>query len=379
MTPPPTPDPVVGSVAFVRMLRQAGVPVSVDAAVTYAAALAVVDVAAADDVFWVGRATLVRRAEDHDTYAAVFAAFFGGVPISARGATPEPLTLAIDDPDVDGLDGDEHLDGSRQVTVRFSSAETLRHADFATLSDDERAEAWRLIDQLRVTGASRPARRRHRTLRSSGPVDLGATVAEALRTDGEAIRRRHTRAGTRHRAVVLLVDVSGSMEPYARALLRFAHAATTARRRVEVFSLGTQLHRLTRELDRRDPDDALARAAAVIHDYSGGTRLGDGLRAFNDEWGVRGMARGAIVVILSDGWDRGDPAAMSEQMARLARVAHRIVWVNPLKHTAGYAPLARGMAAALPYCDEFVDGHSVESLERLAAVVAGHAPTRRPA
>jgi uncharacterized protein with von Willebrand factor type A (vWA) domain len=173
--------------------------------------------------------------------------------------------------------------------------------------------------------------------------------------------------------VVLLCDVSGSMEPYARALLRFLHAAVTARGagRVEAFALGTRLTRITRELSWRDPDSALADAARAVSDMAGGTRLGDGLQEFNDRWGVRGMARGAVVVIMSDGWDRGDPDRLGEQMARLHRVAYRVVWVNPLKAAAGYAPLARGMAAALPHVDEFVEGHSLASLQHLALVVAG--------
>jgi uncharacterized protein len=179
---------------------------------------------------------------------------------------------------------------------------------------------------------------------------------------------------------VLLVDVSGSMEPYARALLRFAHAAVSARGTgaVEVFTLGTRITRITRPLSWRDPDTALAEAGAVVEDWSGGTRLGAGLALFNDRWGIRGMARGAVVVILSDGWDRGDPAELAAQMARLARVAQRVVWVNPLKASAGYAPLARGMAAALPYVDEFVEGHSMGALEELARVIGGVGERRSP-
>jgi uncharacterized protein with von Willebrand factor type A (vWA) domain len=163
------------------------------------------------------------------------------------------------------------------------------------------------------------------------------------------------------------------MEPYARGLARFAHAAVTSRRsgRVEVFTMGTRLTRITRELGRRDPDSALARAARSVSDWSGGTRLGSSLQEFNDGWGVRGVARGAIVVICSDGWDRGDPALIGSEMRRLARVARRVVWVNPLKASPGYAPLARGMAAALPFVDQFVEGHAVSSLERLAEIIAG--------
>jgi uncharacterized protein len=171
---------------------------------------------------------------------------------------------------------------------------------------------------------------------------------------------------------VVLLDVSGSMEPYARALARFAHAAVAARRRgqVEVFALGTRVTRITRELSTHDPDEALRRAGGAVADWAGGTRLGDGLRRFNDRWGVRGLARGAVVVILSDGWDRGDPTVLGDELARLRRVAYRLVWVNPLKASPGYAPLARGMAAALPHVDEFVEGHSVASLEALGEVIA---------
>jgi uncharacterized protein with von Willebrand factor type A (vWA) domain len=192
------------------------------------------------------------------------------------------------------------------------------------------------------------------------------------------IRRSWRSPVERPRRLVLLLDVSGSMEPYARGLARFAHAAVTARRsgRVEVFTMGTRLTRITRELARRDPDSALARAAQSVHDWSGGTRLGTSLQEFNDEWGVRGLARGAIVVICSDGWDRGDPALIGSEMRRLARVARRVVWVNPLKASPGYAPLARGMAAALPYVDQFVEGHAVSSLERLADIIAGRKAQR---
>ena len=160
------------------------------------------------------------------------------------------------------------------------------------------------------------------------------------------------------------------MEPYARALLRFVHAAVAGRQKVEAFALGTRLTRITRELNSRDPDIALHDAGQRVLDWSGGTKLGVGLRQFNDEWGVRGLARNSIVVILSDGWDRGDPDELATQMERLQRVTHRLVWVNPLKVTPGYAPLARGMAAALPYVDNFVEGHSVAAMQELADVIS---------
>jgi uncharacterized protein with von Willebrand factor type A (vWA) domain len=210
-----------------------------------------------------------------------------------------------------------------------------------------------------------------------GTIDRGRTARVLLRHGGELDElRRHTRS-VRPRRVVLLVDVSGSMAPYSDALLRFAHAAgQTAGRPLEVFTIGTRLTRITAELARRDPDEAMAAAAAAIPDWSGGTRLGELLQQFLDRWGQRGMARGAVVVVLSDGWERGDQAEqpgelLGAQMARLHRLAHRVIWANPLKARPGYAPLAAGMAAALPHVDDFVEGHSLAALERLAAVVAG--------
>ena len=191
-----------------------------------------------------------------------------------------------------------------------------------------------------------------------------------MRTGGEPLRRSMSAPSRRPRRVVLLADISGSMELYSRVLLQFAHAAVVSGAQVETFAIGTRLTRLTRELTTHDPDRALARAADAVPDWSGGTRLGAALRRFNDDWGVRGMARGAVVVILSDGWDRGEPAELAEQMERLARVAHRVVWVNPLRASEGYEPTARGMAAALPFVDDFIDGHNLDSLEHLSRLVA---------
>ncbi len=185
------------------------------------------------------------------------------------------------------------------------------------------------------------------------------------------MHRAFTEKATRPRRLVLVLDVSGSMEPYARALLRFAHAAVVARAKVEVFVLGTRLTRLTKHLTSRDPDAAIRQAFPKVKDWAGGTRLGDGIAEFNNEWGVRGMARGSVVVVLSDGWDRGDASLLGSEMERLHRVTHHLIWVNPLKATPGYAPLAAGMSAALPHVDHFVEGHSYGSLEQLAAILAG--------
>ncbi|MGH9211954.1 MAG: vWA domain-containing protein [Acidimicrobiales bacterium] len=361
------------AVAFVRVLRRSGLRVSTGATVVYARALAAVGVDRPEAVYWAGRATLVRRPEDVGLYDRAFAGFFGQVPADLSRPPVRPVELLLDaddgggDPDEVG-EGDEH----DVRVVRWSTVEVLKDKDLAACTPDELDEAHRLMADLRMHAALRRSRRRRRDPHDRGRPDLRRSLRRAMRTGGEVLRPATTRPADRPRRLLLLLDVSGSMEPYARALARFAHAAVAARRQgqVEVFALGTRVTRITRELSSHDPDEALARASDAVADWAGGTRLGAGLRRFNDRWGVRGLARGAVVAVLSDGWDRGDPEALEAEMARLHRVAHRIVWVNPLKASPGYAPVARGMAAALPHVDEFVEGHSVASLEALAEVVA---------
>lgn len=361
------------AVAMARSLRALDVPASPDSAVAFAAALAEVGVARREHVYWAGRATLVQHPEDIATYDLVFASIFDGAegPVLVDGPPPAEVTLLVDDDDGDGAIGEGDTVTGPTFTVRWSEHELLRDKDFARCTTAELDEAHRLMADLRVTGARRRSRRLRPSRRTRGAIDLRATARRALRTGGEPLRTMHRAPGHRPRRIVLLCDVSGSMESYARALVRFAHAAVVGRTQVEVFTLGTRCTRITRELQTRDPDAALRAAASAVDDWSGGTRLGTGLRTFNDEWGVRGMARGATVVILSDGWDRGDPAKLGEQMRRLRRVAHQVIWVNPLKATAGFAPVAGGMAAALPHVDALVEGHSLRSLEELAKVIAG--------
>jgi hypothetical protein len=360
------------AVGFARLLRRAGLDVPVGSGIAFAQALAAVGLGRRGGVYWAGRATLVRRPEDVGAYDRAFSAWWEGrVPIDlAMDVAAPSVTIALDSGDDTGGQGEEETEpAGPTMLVRWSPTEVLRHKDFAAYTHAEFAEARRLMADLRLHGALRRSRRRRPSARDEGRPDLRRTVRRALRSGGEPIRRAFLEPGARPRRVVLLCDVSGSMEPYSRALLRFLHAAVVGRGQIEAFSLGTRLTRITRELTSRDPDAALAKAARAVPDWSGGTRLGEGVRAFNDQWGVRGMARGAVVVILSDGWDRGDPAMLGEQMERLSRVAWKVVWVNPLKASPGYAPLAAGMAAALPYVDEFVEGHSLDSLERLAEVI----------
>ena len=368
-------DRVALPVAFVRVLRQSGVDVPVGASVVFAQALAHMGVGARDAVYWSGRATLLRRPEDIPIYDAAFATFWERVfatGVEIIEETPS-ATLAIDD-DVneEGADADEEsVDRDDEtVAVRWSAIEVLRHRDFAEYSEEEFEEARMLLAQLKLRTPTQPARRYHATRSSrQARLDVHRTVRNALATGGEPIRRTYRVRGERHRRLVMLLDVSGSMEPYARAFVRFVHASMLSSRNVEAFAMGTRLTRMTRELQARDPDAAIAAAARRVVDWSGGTRLGEGLREFNDLWGVRGFARGAIVVVLSDGWDRGNPEVLGEQMQRLHRVAHRMIWVNPLKASEGYAPLARGMAAALAHVDSFVEGHSIDALTTLARAI----------
>lgn len=377
-TDAPRTDPLRMAVAFSVILRRAGLAVPVGSVVTFTDALGVVGMQRQASVYWAGRAVFVRRPEDISLYDRAFAAFWmGRVGNPPDEPVEEQVSIAFDDDeDNDGESDDapEAEDGAGDtIAVRFSSLETLRHKDFADYSVAEFDEARRLMAALKMAGATRRCRRLvpAKTGAHASHPDLRRTVRDALGTDGVPIRRRYLTQSRKPRRIVFLCDVSGSMEAYSRALLRFCQAAVVGRGQVEAFALGTRLTRLTRDLSSRDPDLALRKAAERVVDWSGGTRLGEGLRTFNDRWGVRGMARGAIVVVLSDGWDRGDPALLGEQMGRLHRIAHRVVWVNPLKASPGYAPLARGMAAALPHIDVFLEGHSFGSLENLAAALSG--------
>jgi uncharacterized protein with von Willebrand factor type A (vWA) domain len=370
---PPTRDAGEIAVAFTRVLRGAGLSVPISSAIAFGEAIACTGIDDRDTTYWAGRATLVQHPEDRELYDRAFAVFWEHAVAGDDGGDDDEtvsVTLVVDDDS--GSEQHDSGDASDDPTLqlRFSATEVLRHKDFGDYTSDELDEARQMMTRLRLVGSPRRSLRLAAADSRTDTPDLRRTVRDAMRAGGEPIRRHFRAPSTRNRRLVLLLDVSGSMEPYARALIRFVHAAVAGRQKVEAFALGTRLTRLTRELSSRDPDGALRNAAERVVDYGGGTRLGDGLRAFNDEWGQRGMGRGAIVVILSDGWDRGDPGVLAEQMQRLHRMAHKVVWVNPLKVTPGYAPLARGMAAALPHVDAFVEGHSIEAMERLARVIS---------
>jgi uncharacterized protein with von Willebrand factor type A (vWA) domain len=357
-------------VGFARRLRHAGVAVPVDNVVQYVRAVEAVGIDRRDPVYWAGRAVLIHRLEDIATYDRIFDSFWSGGQEWSDLPTSSP-DLLFEEEGTDGFDPPAtDGDGPRPLAlVSYSDVEQLRRKDFAACTPEELEQISRLLRQTQVKATQR-SRRMRGSRRDHGRHDARATMRRTLRSGGEVLRLMHKEPTSRPRRVVLLCDVSGSMEPYARGLLHFLHVAVAGRVRVEAFAVGTRLTRLTRQLSSRDTDAALRQAIERVLDWSGGTRLGEGIGSFNDRFGIPGMARGAIVVILSDGLDRGDPAVLAGEMARLHRVAHQTIWVNPLKASVGYEPLARGMAAALPYVDQFVEGHSAASLEALVGVIA---------
>ncbi|MEU3982072.1 VWA domain-containing protein [Streptomyces sp. NPDC026672] len=359
-------------VGFVRAVRAAGVDASSERAHAFLRAVDVLRPGVRGDVYWAGRATLCGGHDDLERYDRVFTAYFGTTAGPRRrppAAAPPPRLRLVSRDAPAGTPTPGADEPPRPPTASLAStAEVLRHRDVAELDAVERDQLNRLLAAFALRGQTRRSARRRPARR--GEVDPRRTVREVLRRGGEPSRLLRQARVESPRRVVLLVDVSGSMAPYADALLRFAHAAARAGR-TEVFTVGTRLTRVTSELARRDPDLAMTALAAAVPDWRGGTRLGELLREFLNRWGQRGMARGAVVVLLSDGWERGDPALLAAQMRRLHGLAHRVVWSNPRKARPGYAPVAAGMAAALPYVDAFVEGHSLAALERLAAVVRG--------
>ncbi len=357
---------------FARTLRGAGVDATPDRVQTMLGAAGELGVTDRESAYWAGRLTLCGEPDDIPIYDAAFAAYFSDSPAASprpqpqTRATRRPTILFAPQPARSGAETDDH---DTTIASMASHTEVLRYRDIAALSAAERAEVARLLSLLAPGTAPRRTRRFQAARR--GSVDPRATVRRMLRQAGEPTRLARRRRGTKPRRLVLLLDVSGSMAPYADALLRFAHAAVRHRPTLtEVFTVGTRLTRVTRALHHRDPDTALGAVSRTIPDWHGGTRLADAITAFLDRWGRRGTARGAIVVICSDGWERGDPTALGEQAEHLARLAHRLVWVNPHRGKPGYAPLAGGMAAVLPHLDEFVAGHSLASLEELVGVIS---------
>jgi uncharacterized protein len=348
-------------IRFGRALRAEGLPVGTGRIETFCRAAALLP---PEELYWAGRATLVGRAEDLEAYDRVFRSFFGGADVPPSRPRPQPRLVPVH-ADVEGASGQTTDDGRPLQPARASRIELLRRKSFAACSAEELAELARLMARLRLVAPPRRTRRRRPA--HARELDLRRTVRRALRTGGDPVRLARRERRLRPRRLVLILDVSGSMSEYSRALLVFAHAALRADPRWEAFCFGTRLTRVTRALAASNPDEALRRATSEVVDWDGGTRIGDALKSFLDRYGHGGIARGAVVVVCSDGLDTGDPTVLAEQMARLHRLARQVVWLNPLKEDPAYEPLARGMAAALPFVDVFSSGHNLASLEELAA------------
>ena len=382
--------------AFGRLLRSSGVPITTERSARFAAVVTLAQPATVSELYWLARVTMVDGPEQLEAFDAAFRHVFGGMadPAEFRG---QPAASAVAVKSVparpgadrrwtaDALPGGVVLPGSagsphttnegrvpESLFAVASTEERLRTKDFAACTPDELARLRELVAEMRVVAPLRTARRT--VARPAGRrLDLRRTLRRAHRTGGDAVHRTYRRRAQRGRKVVLIADVSGSMEAYSRTYLHLLQSAVRGAR-AEAFVFATRLTRLTNELSTGHPDVALSRAGRAAPDWSGGTRIGDALKSFLDEYGRRGMARGAVVVIVSDGWERADPGPLGEQMTRLARLAYRIIWVNPRKASEGFEPLTGGMAAALPHIDAFVSGHSADAMDELLAEIREVAP-----
>lgn len=391
MSEPLAADLATVAAGFGSRLRAAGVPASPERSARFAAAVGLARPTSVGQLYWLGRVTLLDDQEQIPAFDRVFRHVFGGVADVAdhRGDTAAPRPHAHlragpaarprTQPPAGGPDVPTPATGIGQprdggeprgsVLVTASIQERLRDKDFAHYTADELALLRLLVEDFRVA----PPRRRARRTVSAGSgrrLDLRRTLRRSHRTGGDPVRPEYRRRRTQRRKVVLIADVSGSMEAYSRVYLQLLQGAVRGAG-AEAFVMATRLTRLSRALAAGQPDVALARAAKEAPDWSGGTRLGAAIKTFVDEHGRRGLARGAVVVVVSDGWERADPALLGEQMARLGRLAHRIVWVNPRSAAERYEPLVGGMAAALPHVDALVSGHSLTALADVMTAIAG--------
>jgi uncharacterized protein len=332
-------------------------------------ALAAIDPASREDARLALRTVLCSSHGDLERFERAFVTVFGDVRPPGRPDELEELgaieRVALPRSAIPGGDRSSPPEDGELVPAAWSDVELLRTKDFAEYTELEMAVARELIAQLARRGPLRRSRRTRASRKRGHAPDLRRVLRASMRTAGEPIERHWRTPTTRPRQLVLVCDVSGSMSPYARMLLQYLHACVAARRRVEAFAFGTRLTRITNELGGRDHDRALERAAEAVVDFAGGTRIGASLAELNRVHGRR-LGRGAVIVILSDGWDRGDPEQLGEEMARLRRSAYRLVWLNPLAAHPGYEPLTRGMRAAIPFADELLAGNNLESLEHLA-------------
>jgi uncharacterized protein with von Willebrand factor type A (vWA) domain len=388
---------VVG--AFSQRLHEAGMPVTPSQTQQYARSLTLTKPVSRRRLYWTTRAIFVTGFIQLPTFDRVFREVFGSTAksdseedpeVELEPAPPKDETdndEAEEDPDdlPDSGEGAADLkagegsgeddDDAEEQEIPILSAseeEELSQKHFSSLASHELAALYRLMARLDLATPVRRTRRRKRG-RHGEHMDMRRTLRNSLKTGGDPIKLARRRRRVQKRRLVLLCDISGSMEPYARAYLQFLHCARASGPDHEAFVFATRLTRLTKQLAGRNPNRAIRRATESVEDWSSGTRIGDALKAFNDRYGRRGMARGSVIVILSDGWERGDPEMVSREMERLARLAYRIVWVNPRVSAPGFQPKAGGLVAALPYCNALVSGHSLNALDQVAdAIAADH-------
>jgi uncharacterized protein with von Willebrand factor type A (vWA) domain len=371
-------------VTFGRILREAGMEVGPGRVQDALRGLDLVDLADREQVYHALRCTLVSRHDHLPLFDAAFQAFWEREPLDAeelarQSAAALPSSAPLEGGEPDDEAGDETEEDEELHGVSAADHELLRHRDFAQMSSDELRRVRRLMDEL---AALHPLRRSRRLepAHSGGVLDQRRTLRQSMRSDGIPLERQWRRPKLVPRKLVVLVDVSGSMEPYARALVMFLQALSAregAARHVEAFAFGTRLTRLTPHLAGRDPDVALARASMALSDWGGGTRIGESLAAYNRVFGRRGLTRGAVVVIASDGWERGDLSVLDQQLDTISRQADTLMWVNPLKGHDGFEPLAGGMQIALRHVDDFLEGHNLAALEALGVALRRLHPVRR--
>ena len=347
-------------------------------------ALTVIDIGRGDDLRAAVHAHFARRRDDRPLLDQALMLFLTSPTApAARGSTREPARLerkAAATRQLRVLDDAVSDDSNPLEVATYSPIEVLRHKDFASLTADEMREVRRLIAAMRVPAAQRRSQRYRRG--RSGRIDLRRLLRNSLRFDGEPMLLAWRSPRIKPRPLVLLCDISGSMERYSRAALSLAYAAQRGAKRVEVFVFATRLTKITRQLRGHDPDLALDRVLHSVDDWSGGTRIGEAIETFNRKFARRVLGHGATVLVISDGWDRGDPADLRAAVARLQRACHRLVWMSPLLGMADYEPLTVGLQAALPYVDDFIPAHNLASLEalgRLLLEVKGRRPIRRQA
>jgi uncharacterized protein with von Willebrand factor type A (vWA) domain len=382
----PAPDLLPRLVAFARLLHDAGLDAGPGRLTTATRALGEIEIRDAGAFRDTLRACFVSRRDELPLFEAAFDIFWAPPdPRVSAGAIPgrsRPLPLPPERArawmQALGLNRSqlqrEDEEGVPASSSGYSAEELLRGKDFETMTWHETEQVKRLLQQA----PWRIAERRTRRLRPSqrGSVDLRRTTRQSIRSSGELVRLLHRQPRLRRRPLVLLCDVSGSMERYSRLLLIFAHAVAR-REEVETFVFSTRLTRITRLLRRRDIDRALAEVGKRVHDFSGGTRIGQALAEFNRRWARRVLGHGAITIVVSDGWDRGDPGQLAVELERLRRMSNRLIWLNPLLGSEGYEPVTRGMAAALPHTDDFLAAHNLNALDELGALLAS-LDRRRP-